>query len=81
MRAGLASLDEDVLHLVPLPLGFAVGADAVLDELEALLVLPDSEQLLRSLLVRREPHHLAHLDGWMDGRALSSHPVWVFRGV
>merc|ERR1719495_182123 len=51
---------EDRLHLLPLLLGQVVGTDPLLQELQATLLLPDSEQLLGPPLVGGEAHHLPH---------------------
>ena len=50
---------EDVGHLLPLPLGPDVGADPLLEELEAPLVLGDTEQLEGATLVGGEAGNLA----------------------
>ena len=49
---------EHSLHFLPLALGKVVGADALLQELEAPLLLANSEQLLGTLLVRGKPNNL-----------------------
>ena len=50
---------QDVGHLLPLPLGPDVGADPLLEELEAPLVLGDPEQLHRAALVGGEAGNFA----------------------
>ena len=60
LGGGLLSLGlEHGLHLLPLALGEVVGADALLQELEAPLLLADPEQLLGALLIRGKAYDLA----------------------
>ena len=63
---------EDVGHLLPLPLGPDVGADPLLQELEAALVLGDTQQLHRAALVGGEAGDLADqvADEPEDGRRI-----------
>lgn len=53
-----AELSQYVLHLVTLGLGADVRSEALLDELEGLLILGDLEQLHRTLLVGGETSDL-----------------------
>merc|ERR1740129_2071313 len=50
---------EDSLHLLPLLLGEVVGADPLLEELKAPLLLADPEQLLGAPLGGGESDHLS----------------------
>ena len=59
-RSVFSHLREHVLHLIALSLGTEVGADALLEELEGLLVLGDTEKLHRATLVGRESGDLAN---------------------
>ena len=56
---GLSHLHEDVLHLVTLSLSANVRSEALLDELQSLLVLGDTEQLHSATLVGGESGDLA----------------------
>lgn len=50
---------EDVGHLLTLPLGTDVVSDALLQELQASLVLGDPQQLHSTTLIRRETGDLS----------------------
>lgn len=58
--SSLTLLDDDLGHLITLPLATEVGAEALLQELEGTLILRDTQQFHGTTLVGGETDDLSH---------------------